>query len=270
MRKHIHKLLSIQFKGFSPGEKPVSNVAGLPTNQFDPQQSTSVTANQNLVSKMQALEQEQKNFDKSFDSRQYIKNLFVPVALVTGSVVTYYLWSTRPFAIVHKHLSLGEHTVQKHCWHTLSTSALSFKNSGQIATYLPAMTLSLLVLARKLRTRHFAATFMLNSIICGFVTILYEKNYSLSRDKLMIPKIGGCYTALMYMSLLATLFPNLGLFGTRLLPFWAVPVMFTFYEYHELKDAVVHEISRPSHLVALGNGVIFGLILRRFGNLLQL
>lgn len=223
-----------------------------------------------IVSKLRYMEEHQRSYDKRFNSRQYLKNLRFPLLLLAGSALTYYLWNSLPFATIYKHLSISEYTLQNHYWHTFFTSAISFKNYGQLLTYLPGMTFSLFMLARRFKSTHFLLTFTLNSILCGLSTMLYEKNYSLSHDKLMIPKIGGCYTALMYMSCFATIVPQYGLLGTRFLPFWFVPIMFAFYEYAELKDVIVHEISRPSHLTGLFNGFVFGLFLRRYGNLMRL
>lgn len=230
----------------------------------------STNSSDDALARLRSMEERQKSYDKQFDYRQYFKNLQMPLLIAAGSLLTYYLWKSKKLDNISRHLSINEYTIQNNYWHTLITSAVSFKTDGQLLAYFPPMVLSLLMLARRFRTRHFISTFLLNSLICGFSTMMYEKNYSLSQEKLMIPKIGGCYTALMFMSCFATISPGFGILGSRYLPFWFVPVMFGFYEYQEHKDAIVHEVSRPSHLIGLLNGVVFGLILGRFGALTRL
>ena len=237
-------------------ERQLNSINGKETSEF--------------LKNLRNTEKSVKKQNPSSTIKDFIKNSKIPLAILLSSGITYILWKSFKYRDIYRHLTVNEKTIDENTWYDLLLSSVSFKTTGQLLTYGIPMALALSALPKKLRTRHFLTTFVLNSAICGLSTILYEKNFSFSKDKLMIPKTGGCTTSLMYMTLFSTLMPSFGFFGFRYLPFFSIPIMFFFYEYYEMKETIVHEISRPSHLIAMFNGIVFGLYLRRFGRLSNL
>lgn len=221
--------------------------------------------NSQFLERLKRMENDYKQDHNRRLNRNLWSNLKVPALILLGSFASYLIWQTRRENSVFRHLTLGEHTLRDHYYHTLLTASLSFKTIGQLITYIPPMVYASLALSRFMTNKHFALLFLLNSLISSAVTITYEKYNEGFNNKSMMPKINGSSTALALTGCLFGMHPSHMLFGIRLLPFAFFPVALFFYELSEYHEVYVKEISRPAHIVSLLNGVILGLLLRRFG-----
>jgi hypothetical protein len=220
-------------------------------------------ADPKFLSRVHQIENDYKTSGHQRDWLSYLLNLQFPILLLIGSIFTYFAWSTRPFQKVYQHLTIGEHTIRKHYYHTIITSAISFKDSSQVLAYIPSMAYASLILARNLKTRHFVGLFIANAILTSALTFAYEKYDNGFNNKSMLPKVNGSSTALSFMACLVGFSPLHSFFGIRFLPFVFFPMAFMFYEINEYREVYVKEISRPAHLMALANGLLMGLIFRR-------
>ena len=94
--------------------------------------------------------------------------------------------------------------------------------------------------------------------------VIYEKNFTLANRNLKIPKNNGSTTSLFFISFFAGFNPGYRIFGLSFLPFWFYTIFIGFYEYLDWKTSYVRELSKPAHFIALANGLLSGIFLRRF------
>ena len=223
-----------------------------------------------FIQTLQETEEAKKRAKAGFNYRQFIKNFQLPLLMLLASLLTYYMWSTVPFTVIFRQLTLSEYTIQRNYLHTVFTSALSFKGLFHLLVYFPAMAFSLAVLARRLTTRHFALMFGANSVLSAAATIAYEKRYSGAQDELMPPKTLGPCTALMFIGGVGTVGLKTPLLGVKSAPLWILPMAYSVYEAYAYRELNETSVSRPSHLVSLANGLLLGAVLRRYGALYSL
>jgi hypothetical protein len=223
-----------------------------------------------FIEKLVEIEEEAKAEREPRDWKSYFKNLEFPILFILGSAFTFYLWSSVPFTVVFKQLTLSEYTLRKHYYHTLFTSAVSFKYREQFVVYFPLMVYACSVMAKQMRSKHFAVLFLANSLITSLVTILYEKYDNGLNRKMLMPVVNGSSTALALIGCLAGLIPSHSLLNIKAFPFAILPLAVAFYEFREWKDSDKKNISRPAHLVSIVNGLCAGLLFRRFANLMNL
>lgn len=243
---------------------PPNNTSSSPQPHLD--QSTNPNSlNSQFLERLKQMETEYKEDSSRRLRRNLWTNLKVPALILLGSFATYLIWRTQREYLVFRHLTLGEHTIRDHYYHTLLTASLSFKSAGQLITYLPPMIYASLALSKFMTNKHFALLFLLNSLITSAITITYEKYNDGFNNKSMMPKVNGSSIALAITGCLFGIHPSHMLFGIRFLPFAFFPVALFFYELNEYHEVYVKEISRPAHIVSLLNGFIFGFVMRRFG-----
>lgn len=253
-------------------EKPNEDLAELNEmfeKSYDPVRFK-LANNKSFLQKLELVEDDKKRQKAGFNFSQFFKNFQMPLFLLLGSLLTFYVWKSVPFTVVFRQLTLSEYTIQKGYWHTLLISALSFKASMHMLIYYMPMFMSLVLLSRRMTISHFTATFLANSVISSMVTLIYEKKYSDSTDKLMAPKTLGPCTSLMYSACLSTIGFNVPVFGLRNPPMWIIPTAYLVYEAYSYKESEETSITRPAHFAAIVNGLIFGAILKRYSKLYNL
>jgi hypothetical protein len=241
---------------------PASNNAS-PAEQVNSDIPRPNPPNAQFVERLKQMENEYKEDSARRLHKSFWASLKVPALILLGSATTYLLWQTQREYSIYRHLTIGEHTIRDHHYHTLLTAAVSYKTAGQLVTYLPPMIYASIALSKFLSSKHFALLFLLNTVVSSATTMTYEKYNEGFNNKSMMPKVNGSSIALALTGCLFGMHPSHMLFGIRFLPYAFFPVALFFYELNEYHEVYVKEISRPAHIVSLINGVIFGFVMRR-------
>lgn len=271
---YIHKARRLFFS--SPNNKPNQIIKNAPEElveqfkkSYDPPRFLKAN-DPKFIEKLVEIEEEEKAARKPRDWKSYLKNLEIPIFLILGSAFTYYLWNSVPFTVIFKQFTLSEYILRKHYYHTLFTSAISFKTQEQFAAYFPLMLYACSVMAKQMRSKHFGLLFLVNALITSLVTILYEKYDNGFNNKMLMPTVNGSSTALALISCLVGLIPSHSFMNVKILPFVVIPLAAAIYEYKEWREGETKNISRPAHLVAIVNGFCAGLLFRRYASLMNL
>ncbi|CAD8052644.1 unnamed protein product [Paramecium sonneborni] len=190
---------------------------------------------------------------------------FVPLTLVGTSLISFIAWSKLPYGQAFPHLTISEYVPKKSYFHSLILAPLNFQTNGHLSVYGPAMLYSFYQMSSILCNTQFLAFYLINSVICSSFTVYYEKKKSAEYGiNLMSPKCVAAITPLSFMTALLVLKPHLRLVNKPPLPFFLVTAMYCMYEIQEYQNGFVNEVCRPTHILAMINGLILGLIFKRF------
>ena len=241
LRKHaLHNTRSILFSNLN--RKPDQIVKNTPKelaeqfkSSYDPRRFLKAN-DPKFIEKLIEIETEEKNEREPRDWKSYLKNLEIPILLIVGSAFTFYLWNSVPFPVIFKQFTLSEYTLKKHYFHTLITSAISFKTREQFVTHFPLMIYACSVMAKQMRSKHFGLLFVVNAVITSLVTILYEKYENGFNKKMLMPTVNGSSTALAFVSCLTGLIPSHSIFNFKILPFAVIPLAAAIYELKEFRE----------------------------------
>ena len=194
------------------------------------------------------------------------KSIIVPLLLLGGAALIYHLWSVAPYKVIFPSFTISEYINQKYYIHSIFTGSLSLQNYGHFMTYFPLLAYSAVTVSIFMTSPQSLTFFAFNSLLCTGVTYLYEKVYRANPvSNLLIPKCNGGVTALGYCSLLLGLHPDRMLLKSTLLPYFIIPATYLMYEIYDWNQGEINEICRPAHLTAIANGIIYGVLFRKFG-----
>ena len=193
-----------------------------------------------------------------------LKNLLIPSLIIFLSASTYYLQpNEKEKKKYEKNLTISKKSFKQNP-ESLILSSFNINTSEQIFLYFPGLCFSLFFLSNRLKNFHFLSLFTYNLLISLNSIVFYERNFTMANKNLEIPKNNGSTTSLFFMAFFAGFSPGFRIFNLKFLPFWFYPIFLGYYEYLDWKNSYVKELSKPAHFVALANGLISGIVLRRF------
>ncbi len=178
-----------------------------------------------------------------------------------GTISIYLGWRVLPYGQMVANFTISEHIWRENYFQAIFLAPFSFMTTGHLAVYLPFLLVGVHLNAKIIGNSRVLLLQLLTTILASSTTYYYEKIYL--NQKLMVPKCVGACSALAQASCLFVLKPDLML-GNRLLPFGLVLAVLLMHEINEYQLGYVNEICRPSHLVATGLGVFYGVLMKRF------
>ena len=201
---------------------------------------------------------------ESSDSKKKFsfERVFVPGILICGSILIFQGWKYLPYSEMFPHFTLSEYVNQKNHYHAIFLSPISFQTTGHFLIYFPLMAYGLLLNSKKLSSRNLLIFYALNCLLSTLAVYTYEKYYL--KQKMISPKCLGACTALSNIYCYLAINPQHLILGSRIFPYFLIPVIIGGYEFNEFSQGYVTEISRPSHLSSMVFGLIFGLMARKF------
>jgi len=218
--------------------------------------------NQKDPNKANPFTEKMKKIMNNTKSKSSTKNLLIPGILIFGSLIIYQGWRSLPYSQMFPHFTISEYVNQKYHLHAVFLAPLSFQTTGHVFVYFPLMAYGIIRNATLFSPGSLLLFYCLNSMISTMVVYAYEKKYK--QQKMIVPKCLGACTALSNIFCFFAMKPQYLIFGSRITPFFLIPVIMGMYEINEFNAGYVNEITRPAHLSSMAFGLIFGIVAKKY------
>lgn len=198
-------------------------------------------------------EEEQEIRNKNY--RFSWSNFKLPLLFLFLTGFFFHCWFTVPYKVVYKHVTISDkYSIDFSYCYSWILAPLSIRNTQDFLFYFPLMAHALFNLNRFFAPRHFFVFYLVNGLISGIIAFCYEK-YILKNETFKAKCLGGCST-IGFMGIFLAMKPEHKILKQRLLPYEILVLGVILYELTKRRNE--KELSKPAHLIAFINGLIFG------------